>query len=110
MTIEETKTETNVSFFDRPGVEKGLIDIGDGIPFGIESVTNLSVGIGGVYGTWGESYDNDRLPSFLEARLGHPLPPKEKLNATAEGVGESMKTGGWCSVGQCPAKGFKPIH
>ncbi|HXD10928.1 MAG TPA: 3-oxoacyl-[acyl-carrier-protein] synthase III C-terminal domain-containing protein, partial [Anaerolineales bacterium] len=35
---------------------------------------------GGVYGTWGQSYDNDRLPEFLEQRLGHPLQPKEKLN------------------------------
>jgi len=76
MTIENTK----ISFFDRPNVEKGMIDVGHGIPFGIERVTNLSVGIGGVYGTWGDSYDNESLPAFLETRLGHPLQANEKLN------------------------------
>ena len=76
MTIENTK----VSFFDRPGIEKGMIDVAGGIPFGIERVTNSSVGIGGVYGSWGTSYDNETLPDFLEERLGHPLLPNEKLN------------------------------
>jgi 3-oxoacyl-[acyl-carrier-protein] synthase III len=71
---------TKVSFFDRPNVEKGVIQVGQGIPFGFESVTNPAVGIGGVYGTWGESYDNESLPSFLEQRLGHPIPANERLN------------------------------
>ena len=81
MTTEELK----ISFFDRPGIEKGIIDVGEGIPFGIESVTNSSVGIGGVYGTWGESFSNDNLPSFIEERLGHPLPADEKLNLSELG-------------------------
>jgi 3-oxoacyl-[acyl-carrier-protein] synthase III len=73
------------SFYDRPGVEKGVIGIGNGIPFGMEVVANPSVGIGGVYGTWGDSYDNERLPDFLEQRLGHPLQPNEKLNLSELG-------------------------
>lgn len=81
MTAETTK----VSFFDRPNVEKGMIDVGQGIPFGIECVSNPAVGIGGVYGTWGESYDNDSLPGFLEQRLGHPLSPNERLNLSELG-------------------------
>jgi 3-oxoacyl-[acyl-carrier-protein] synthase III len=76
---------TKVSFFDRPNVEKGVIQVGQGIPFGIERVTNLAVGIGGVYGTWGESYDNETLPLFLEQRLGRPLSPNEKLNLSELG-------------------------
>src|SRR5215216_3661110 len=76
---------TSVSFFDRPNIEKGIIHVGQGIPFGIESVSNSAVGIGGVYGTWGESYDNDSLPSFLEQRLGHPLQANEKLNLSELG-------------------------
>ena len=76
MTIENTK----VSFFDRPNVEKGVINVGEGIPFGMECVSNPAVGIGGVYGTWGESFDNETLPTFVEQRLGHPLPANEKLN------------------------------
>lgn len=80
MTIEQTKTNASESFFDRPAAEKGIIHVAEGIPFGIERVSNSSVGIGGVYGTWGESYDNESLPSFLEERLGHPLQAGEKLN------------------------------
>jgi 3-oxoacyl-[acyl-carrier-protein] synthase III len=76
---------TKVSFFDRPNVEKGMIQVGQGIPFGIERVSNPAVGIAGVYGTWGESYDNASLPSFLEQRLGHPIPANEKLNLSELG-------------------------
>jgi 3-oxoacyl-[acyl-carrier-protein] synthase III len=85
MSTDETKTETSVSFFDRPGVETGLIPVADGIPFGSERVTNPSIGIGGVYGTWGASYDNETLPAFIETRLGHPLPANEKLNLSELG-------------------------
>jgi 3-oxoacyl-[acyl-carrier-protein] synthase III len=76
---------TNISFFDRPNVDKELIDVGPGIPFAIERVTNPSLGIGGVYGTWGDSYDNATLPAFLEQRLGHPLPASERLNLSELG-------------------------
>src|SRR5215213_3583890 len=71
---------TKVSFFDRPNVQNGVIPVGQGVPFGIERVTNPAVGIGGVYGTWGDSYDNETLPFFLERRLGRPLSPNERLN------------------------------
>lgn len=81
MTVEQT----TVSFFDRPNIAKGIINVGQGIPFGIECVTNPAVGIGGVYGTWGESYDNESLPAFLEQRLGHPIPANEKLNLSELG-------------------------
>ncbi len=81
-------TESNnkpASFYDRSGIEKGIIPVAGGIPFGFERVTNSSVGIGGVYGTWGDSYDNETLPAFLEKRLGYPLPPNEKLNLSELG-------------------------
>jgi 3-oxoacyl-[acyl-carrier-protein] synthase III len=71
---------TKVSFFEQANVEKGVIQIGQGIPFGIERVSNPAVGIGGVYGTWGDSYDNETLPLFLAQRLGRPLSPGETLN------------------------------
>ena len=74
-----------VSFYDRPDVEKEILPIGGGIPFGMERVSNPTVGIGGVYGTWGDSYDNDTLPQFLEQRLGHPLSSNEKLNLSELG-------------------------
>ena len=74
-----------VSFFDRPNIEKGVINVGQGIPFGFEKVSNPAVGIGGVYGTWGDSYDNESLPSFLEQRLGHPIQANEKLNLSELG-------------------------
>jgi 3-oxoacyl-[acyl-carrier-protein] synthase III len=80
-----TGENTTVSFFERPNVEKGVINIGQGIPFGIECVSNPAVGIAGVYGTWGHSYDNDSLPAFLEQRLGHPIPANERLNLSELG-------------------------
>lgn len=81
----ENSTPKTASFYDRPGVEKETLPFGGGIPFGMERVSNTSVGIGGVYGTWGDSYDNDTLPQFLEQRLGRPLPPNEKLNLSELG-------------------------
>ncbi|MBI3172082.1 MAG: hypothetical protein HYZ25_00060 [Chloroflexi bacterium] len=72
--------ETNLSFFERPDVEKGVVPIGQGVPFGLARVTNPQVRIGGVYGTWGESYDNASLPRMLESRLGAPIPDSERLN------------------------------
>ena len=80
-----TGENTVVSFFDRPNVERGVINVGQGIPFGIECVSNPAVGIAGVYGTWGQSYDNDSLPAFLEQRLGHPIPANERLNLSELG-------------------------
>ncbi len=77
--------KAKVSFFERPNVETGVVEVGQSIPFGIERVTNSSVGIGGVYGTWGDSYDNETLPSFLEQRLGRPLSANERLNLSELG-------------------------
>ncbi len=81
----ENSTSKIKSFYDRPGVETEILPVAGGIPFGMERVANPSVGIGGVYGTWGESYDNERLSDFLEQRLGHPLPANEKLNLSELG-------------------------
>ena len=83
--MESQVTTQTASFYDRAGVEKSTILVGKGIPFGMERVTNLNVGIGGVYGTWGDSYDNETLPQFLEQRLGRPLPSNEKLNLSELG-------------------------
>ncbi len=80
MTTIETDINTITSFFERPGIEKGMLPIAGGIPYGFERVTNPAVGIGGVYGAWGESYDNRNLPSALEKRLGHPVPDAEILS------------------------------
>lgn len=83
--MEAQQTIASTSFYDRPGVQKGVIPVGDGIPFGMERVSNPRIGIGGVYGTWGDSYDNETLHFFLEQRLGHPLPANEKLNLSELG-------------------------
>ncbi len=80
-----TETKTPTSFFDQPDVEKGLIGVANGIPFGLTHVTNAQVGIGGVIGTWGESYDNQTLQSLLEKRLGQPVPQDERLNLSELG-------------------------
>ncbi|HAV77335.1 MAG TPA: hypothetical protein DCX53_08280 [Anaerolineae bacterium] len=84
MTTENIAHQKN-SFYDRPDVEMGSISVAGGIPFGIERVTNSSVGIGGVYGSWGASYNNETLPAFLEQRLGRPLLTNERLNLSELG-------------------------
>ncbi len=71
---------SSASFFDQPGVEKTTIPVGSGVPFGVKRVSNPQVGIGGAYGTWGESYDNEAMNVFLEKHLGGPIPADEKLN------------------------------
>ena len=73
------------SFYDRPGVHKEDIPIAGGIPIGIESVFNSEAGIGGAYGSWGESFNNAKLPSFVEHRLGRPLGEDDILNLSELG-------------------------
>ncbi len=80
-----TGEKISTSFFDEAGVEKETIHVGEGVPFGLMRVSNLEVGIGGAYGTWGESYDNQAMPGFLEQRLGGPIPEREKLNLSELG-------------------------
>jgi 3-oxoacyl-[acyl-carrier-protein] synthase III len=76
----ELAQQVSSSFYDRPGVEKGIIPVGEGVPFGLERVVNEAVGIGGVYGAWGESYDNEALQTFVKQHLGSQLAPEERLN------------------------------
>ncbi len=73
------------SFFDRPQVQVEEVQIGQGIPLGIERVSNPEVGIGGAYGTWGECYDNATLPNLIEDRLGNPLQDGERLHLSELG-------------------------
>lgn len=68
------------SFFNRPQVRKEFIDVGTGIPFGVERVSNVELDIGGAYGTWGESYDNQSLEELVAYRMGQPLSEDEKMN------------------------------
>jgi 3-oxoacyl-[acyl-carrier-protein] synthase III len=74
-----------VSFFDRPQVHMEKIPIGPGIPFGVERVYNPELGIGGAYGTWGASYDNETLQVMIGKLLGEPLAETEKLNLSELG-------------------------
>lgn len=87
---ENTNTENAgetqaLPFYERPNVQKTILPIGDGIPFGIETVTNPKLGIGGAYAAWGESYDNRQLPEFVSMRLGEPLPEDDIMNLSELG-------------------------
>jgi 3-oxoacyl-[acyl-carrier-protein] synthase III len=75
----EASTKESVSFFDEDGVENDVIEVGQGVPFGTASVTSAEVGIGGTYGTWGQSFDNASLPAVLEHQVGAALPPDELM-------------------------------
>lgn len=76
----EVPVEAHTSFYDRPEVIKEMVPVAGGIPMGYEKVFNSRLGFGGVYGTWGKSYDNASLNSLIEERLNEPLLPEEKMN------------------------------
>ncbi len=83
MTEKVTTPET--SFYDRPGVQKESIPVAGGIPVGIEGIYSSELGIGGAYGSWGESYNNSNLPAFVERRLGGSLNEGDVLNLSELG-------------------------
>ena len=71
---------TEGSFYERPQVHVERIPVGEGVTIGIERVVNPAVGIGGAYGSWGDSIDNEGLPVLLEKVMGEPLASDEKFN------------------------------
>ena len=73
------------SFFKRPQVQQEIIPVANGVPFGVEKITNFEIGIGGVYGTWGESYDNLSLMDLVAKRMGNPLSDVDKMNLSELG-------------------------
>ena len=75
----ENKSPEASSFYERPNVKQDTIQIGGGIPFGIEQISNKELGIGGAYGAWGKSYDNVNLPEFVESRTGQPWNEEDKM-------------------------------
>jgi len=77
--LPENKNDSQ-SFFNKEGVVVSQIEIGDGIPLGIKTVSNSDLGIAGAYGAWGTSYDNASLPDFVGQRLGTPLGDDEIMN------------------------------
>ena len=72
--------EKILSFFDQPQVHVEQIPIGKGIPIGIERVSNPEIGIGGAYGTWGDSIDNENLARTIEDRTGEVIRVEEMIN------------------------------
>jgi len=76
----ENSVQGSSSFYDRPRVKKEMIPVADGIPMGFESVFNSRMGFGGVYGTWGKSYDNFSLTKLIEDRLDEPISDDEIMN------------------------------
>ena len=70
----------SVSFYERPNVEKSIIPVADGVQIGLEGVYSKELGIGGVYGSWGQCYNNSNLVPFVEHRLGAPLDDGDILN------------------------------
>lgn len=74
-----------LSFYDRPNVEKSVVPVGPGVPLGLEGVYNARLGIGGAYGSWGQSYSNASLPSFLAERNGSTFETDDILNLSELG-------------------------
>lgn len=80
-----SETLPSISFYERPNVEKSVLQIGSGVPLGLEGVYSPELGIGGAYGSWGQSYSNSNLPAFVEHRLGEPLSADDILNLSELG-------------------------
>ena len=81
-------TDENIngtSFYDRPNVQMEEIPVAGGIPFGMESVSSPALGIGGAYGAWGASFNNQQLPAFVSRRLGAPLADSDVMNLSELG-------------------------
>ena len=74
-------TESRTSFFSEEGVENQKIPLGpsSSVPFGLMSVSNRAIGIGGAYGTWGESCNNAQMPAFIQDHLGKALPEADLM-------------------------------
>ena len=83
--MSEDEKIINSSFFERPNVKMESIDVAGGIPFGMESVSNPALGIGGAYAAWGKSYNNAELPEFVGHRLGQPLAETDVMNLSELG-------------------------
>jgi hypothetical protein len=81
----DSTLQKTIPFFDRPEVNVEIIPVGPGIPLGIEQISNPQVGIGGAYGSWGESYSNDQVQLLIEERLGEPFSPDERMNLSEVG-------------------------
>jgi 3-oxoacyl-[acyl-carrier-protein] synthase III len=73
------------SFYQQPGVKTDRLPIGDGVMVGFESAQHPEIGIGGVYGTWGDSYDNQALVDFLQSHLETPFPEDERMKLSQLG-------------------------
>lgn len=80
----EDKTEAH-TFFDRPRVHLENLSIADGVPLGIEQVTNAALGVGGAYGAWGNAYDNESLLGFVEKRIGDSLRNEDRMELSSLG-------------------------
>jgi 3-oxoacyl-[acyl-carrier-protein] synthase III len=83
--MSENEKIAGPSFFKRPNVQIDTIPVAEGIPFGIESVTNSALGIGGAYAAWGKDYSNAELPAFVGHRLGEPLVETDVMNLSELG-------------------------
>ena len=83
--IIEKPKEGTVPFYSRPQVELEELPIGPGIPMGIERVSNPDVGIAGVYGAWGNSYDNLTLLDFIREELHQPIGSDHQIDLSSLG-------------------------
>jgi 3-oxoacyl-[acyl-carrier-protein] synthase III len=85
MEVQIQPSEPGMPFYDRPTVKVEKIPVGQGVKLGIETVTNLDIGIGGAYGTWGDSISNEDLPQLIKERTGEPLRDEEKMSLSELG-------------------------
>jgi 3-oxoacyl-[acyl-carrier-protein] synthase III len=79
------QSQPTPSFYERPTVHVEKIPVGPGVLFGVETVSNTEIGIGGAYGTWGECVRNEDLPRMIRDRVGDEITDEEKLSLSELG-------------------------
>ncbi len=82
---DKYSADSAIPFYKQPRVEIDRIPVGGGVLVGFERVTNPAIGIGGAYGTWGESYDNQTLVNFIKHYLGDSFGEGDLMNLSTLG-------------------------
>ncbi len=73
------KHGAETSFFEEEGVQVEQLPYGKGVPLGVRQVYDAELGIGGAYGAWGQPFDNESLPAWVEANIGEPLSAGDRM-------------------------------
>ena len=85
MSNQNHTPEAGVSFYEQPQVKLETIPLGGGVLIGTERVFHPSIGIGGAYGTWGSTVDNEAFVGVLKNRFGEAFSDEGRMDLSQLG-------------------------